>query len=231
MSVEEGYQVHLSNTSSSHPLLLTDQSTLELTWSPEDVLPQVNLQTDPYKIDILLYTLDTDSAQWVEHSILADNVPNNGSETVRLPSGLASDVVPFAILVATSLNSATVFDTDGLLYMKLFRSQQRAGVWTSQYYYVNPLATGIRARELCSEWFASEPQVVPVHLGNDSTPCPPTQDRARLASSGMTEVRVQSVFNRSEYGELWMQTFHPRAEVCFRQALLDTGYVIMYSTL
>lgn len=217
MTVEQGHQVDLElTTPQPRPLLLTDGARVRLTWSPQAIVPQVSNQVN---LDLLLYTLDADSAQWEEHSVLISNTPNDGTADFDLPADVSGDdVIPIAIQVATSLDPGTSFASSvDEIYRRLFNSRQRAGIWTSQFYLTFTEADGMQRRQMCLEWSDDQPESIP-----DSTPCPPTLERAQLASSGVTEVVMGSALGSRMYQEQWMETFHPEAERCFREAAIDT---------
>lgn len=224
VNMETAHRVDVTpspSSTSSLPLALTGDTTATLTWNPQHIFPQVNPELEPFNVDVLLYTFNVDSAQWEEHSILADNIGNDGSEVVTIPSGVTSDVLPIAIQVATSLNPSTRFDREGL-YRELFRSQQRVGIWSSEYYYINPDVAGMGGRELCQDWNQQEGTGVPTSLVSGSTPCAPTLAQARLASSGLSEIMLRSVYGNSLFSEQWTSTFHSGSTRCFRQATLDS---------
>ncbi len=228
MSIERAHQVDLSPSPlPSRPLLLMDGTSLELTWSPAEIFPEANTNNAPFNLDILLFTLTLDrgSTRWVKHSTLVENTDNDGSEVVALPTGISSDdIVPVVIQIATSLHPSTRFDTDEMLYMKLFRSQQRVGVWTSEYYYVSPVAAGRGGRQMCQDWYDQEPDNLPVALTTGSTPCSPTLAQAQLPTSGLMEVSLTSALGgNSLYRGQWFDTFHKEAVQCFREAAAATS--------
>ena len=217
VSMDTAHQVHLVPFSSPSPLplALTDGTGLTVTWSPQAILPN-NVNSD-FNIDILLYTYNTDSAQWEEFAVLADNTENDGLESVTIPTGISMDVVPLVVQVATTLNPAATLNHD--LHTKLFRSQQRAGVWSAERYYINP---DITRRELCQEWYDEEPSGVQITLTTNSTPCAPTLEQARLPTSGLSEIRLGSK-DDSLYREQWSRTFHGETtHTCFKQAIVET---------
>lgn len=200
------------------PLVLTDGTTATVTWSPQGILPNVDSDLN---VDILLYTYSTGSAQWEEFAVLADNTENDGSESITLPADISMDVVPLVVQVATTLNPAATFNHD--LHMMLFQSQQRAGVWSAESYYINPDITRINGRALCQEWYDQEPSDVQVTLMTGSTPCAPTLEQARLPTSALLEVRMGSKDANSLYREQWSRTFHGETtHMCFKQAIVDT---------
>ena len=134
---------------------------------------------------------------------------------VTIPSGISVVANPIAIQVATSLAG---FDRDGL-YRKIFRSQQRVGIWSSEYYYVNP---EMDLRRLCQEWKEGEGDGVPASLMEGSTPCAPTLAQARLLTSGLSEIVLRSAYGNALYSTHWMNTFHHDASWCFKQTALDS---------
>ena len=238
MSLDKTHEVDLTvdsagTTRTPSPLILTDLASVTLTWDPQRVLPSImaeHLQPqEPFTVDIILYALDTDSAQWAEFVTLAMSVSNSGSHTVVLPEGAFSEeIVPITFHVAVSFQSTA---QQGV-HAEVLRTQQRVGVWTAEYYYINPLslneATSMRSK--CREWHSRELQEA-ASEGSDnvatvmaaSQPCGATVERALVVGSGLTEVNVTSIYGSgsSRYHDRWMQTFHPGARRCFRQALHD----------
>lgn len=206
----------------SLPLTLTGDTTVTLTWNPTQIFPQVNPQLEPFNVDVILYTYNLRSAGWEERSILAENIGNGGSTLVTIPSGVSNDVVPIAIHVATTLHPSTELNRDGL-YMELFRSQQRVGIWSAEYYYVNPSIAEMEGRALCRDWNEREGSSLPTSLVDGSTPCAPTVAQARLASSGLSEIVLTSVYGNNLFSEHWTDTFHTGSAHCFRQTILDAA--------
>ncbi len=222
-AIERGHQVDLGQTPpSSVPLAFSDGSILSLTWSPQAVFPQVDADVDPFNVDIHLYTLDTSLDVWNYHSSIVSNTQNDGSEIMPFPSSLSDDITPFIIYVATSLDPSTRFNSADLLYMKIFRSNQRVGIWTSIYYYINPRLDGLDGRSLCLQWYDQEPDISPLgSLGEEFPPCAPTREQAELPTSGLIEVDMSSPSGDTRYGMKWINTFHPRTQRCFRQSMVD----------
>ncbi len=213
--MERAHRVDVTPHSSlALPLVFTDDTAITLSWNPQHIFPQVNPDLEPFNVDVLLYTFNVDSAQWVEHSILADNIDNDGSMLVTIPFGISDDVVAMAIQVATSLNANAAITSDGL-YMKLFRAGQRVGIWSAEYYYVNPNIARMTGRGLCQNWNTQEP--IPDSLVAGSTPCAPTVQQAQLASSGLSEIVLDSVYGSSLYSRQWADTFHPGTSHCFKR--------------
>lgn len=220
LPMERAHRVEVNPHSSlALPLVFTDDTAITLSWNPQHIFPQVNPDLEPFNVDVLLYTFNVDSAQWVEHSILADNIDNDGSMLVTIPFGISDDVVAMAIQVATSLNANAAITSDGL-YMKLFRAGQRVGIWSAEYYYVNPNIARMTGRGLCQNWNTQEP--IPDSLVAGSTPCAPTVQQAQLASSGLSEIVLDSVYGSSLYSRQWADTFHPGTSRCFKQATLES---------
>lgn len=220
--MESAHQVNVCPTLSPTPLALSGDTTVTLTWNPKHVFPQVDPQLEPFNVDIILYTFDLASASWVEHSILFENVANDGSMIVTIPSGVSNDVVPIAIHVATTLHPSTELNRVGL-YMDLFQSQQRVGIWSAEYYYVNPDIAGMDGRGLCQNWNEQEGASVPSSLIEGSTPCAPTVAQAELVTSGLSEILLNSVYGNTLYSEQWSKTFHAESARCFRQTIVQTA--------
>lgn len=215
--METAYQVNVfPATTPSSSLAITGGSTVTLAWNPNHILPQVDPET--FRVDVLLYTFNLDSGLWEEHSVLADNIPNLGSEMLTVPSGISASVNPIAMQVATSLHPSTRFDTDGL-YRKVFRSQQRVGIWSSEYYYINP---EMDSRRLCRDWNEEEGDNVFQSLMDGSIPCAPTLPQARLLTSGLSEIVLKSAHGNTLFSTQWMGTFHHGASQCFKQTTLDS---------
>lgn len=221
MSIERAHHVDISPTPlQPQPLVLTDASRLTLSWPPEQVFPQANQDENPVNVDILLFTLDTDSGQWVEFdTLIASNTANDGTEVVTLPMEISNDVVPIAIQIATSLDPSTRFSNTEALYRKLFLLQQRVGVWSSEYFYMSSDVTGMSGRQLCKDWYDEQPDNLPVSLTVDSLPCAPTLMQAQLPTSRLTEVDLVSMLGEDSlmYRDHWFSTFHEEAVQCFRQ--------------
>ena len=218
--MDTAHQVHLVPFSSPSPLplALTDGTGLTVTWSPQAILPSI-VNSD-LNVDIVLYVYNTDSAQWEEFAVLADNTENDGLESVTIPTGISMDVVPLVVQVATTLNPAATLNHD--LHTKLFQSQQRVGVWSAERYYINPDITRGNRRALCQEWYDEEPSDIQITLTTGSTPCAPTLNQARLPTSGLSEIRLGSK-DDSLYREQWSRTFHGETTpTCFKQTIVET---------
>jgi hypothetical protein len=212
--MERAYRVDVMSTPSHpsySPLVFTEGTNISLTWNPQDVFPQ---SAEPFNVDVLLYMFHLDLSQYVRHSILAENKENNGNMIVTIPSGISSDVVPIALQVAKSLHPSE-FIPDGL-FRDLFFHRQRVGIWSSEYYYVNSSLSGIDDQS-CQEWNQLESKHAPL----SDVPCAPTLPQVQMASSGLSEIVLESVYGNFLYRQQWLDTFHEGSAQCFRQTVLD----------
>lgn len=218
-TIEAGHKADLIPPSTtSFPLLLSDNDSITLTWNTSSIFPQVNPEAAPPNLDIILYKFDTSSAQWEEHNLLVSRMVNDGSEQLSIPVGVSDDITPIVIHIATTLDPNTDFGEDNDLYREIFRMQQRVGVWTSEYYYINPRLATSEGRDMCMEWYNAQPVDLPSSLTSGSLACAPTEDRARLPTSGLQEVDLVSLSGNTAYREHWLRTFHPRVEKCYKEA-------------
>lgn len=102
MDVEHSHMVDV--TPSTQTLIFTSYDTLALSWFPDGFLPPVlfsSAMPTNYRVDIVLYELDTSTNEWSQTRRLLSNTINDGSEvvTVTEPGVSRSDVSPVAVQV------------------------------------------------------------------------------------------------------------------------------------
>ena len=219
LSMESTHQVDLTpSISSSFPVLfsITTYQSITLTWNPVHIIPILDVNLNPFNLDIFLYIMDTTTGFWKERTILAENILNNGSRTVTLPAAKHSDdILPLVIYVSSTLNADIQFCCSDQLILNIFRSMNQVGVWSSQYYYVNPDLANQRGWDKCNEWYRMETAVSDIQIQ-----CPPTVDRARLQNSELIETNFTSMSGNTLYGTQWLNSFHRGAQYCFKQVLV-----------
>lgn len=194
-------------------LVFSVGSEIEVIWDPDTIFSV--LPSDSYTVDLFLYHMDLSTGNWREFSSLASNVENNGALNVtveNIPSG--DNVLPIAIFVFAS--------SEGFPLPQLTTLDLRAGKWSAQFYYGQSFALQIRGRFLCEAWYLQEPPSIGSELLERVTPCPPTEEQARLPNSRIEEESHFSFLGNTRYHSQQMNYFNPGVSVCYRQRIIDS---------
>ena len=179
-------------------LLFEVGNSITVGWNPSDILRSVGgLTDDNIELDVKLIELNQDMNTHREIAILASNIPNSGSATVRI-DGLDqsdSEVWQVSVFIEARAIRTQIANT----------SLSRSGVWTGIFFVT---LSGI-GRSLCDQWASTEP----ISIGQEildrvrsQFPCPPTLAQARRSNSNLQPDNRLIFF------------YHPNAENCFRQA-------------
>ena len=209
------------------PSLKVDTSTnIEIFWDPNDIFPDIE-DPNSFSVDVFVYTFK--NKLWDKNSVYRD-LPNNGQATIKLLP-LAQhlrDVISPAV-IHVSLGDVK----GGSMNVELIRSisnanipifPQRVGIWSGVLFATQKnTRRGDMNSESCTKW---EKRQVEINLQN-TIPCPPTIDRARLPNSGLEELQYESLFftSNSTYHSQLMDLFHSNVSKCFVQAIVSR-YII-----
>lgn len=165
-----------------------------------------------------MYTLNLENGDLELIHRFTSNSPNDGQESVVIPSDLESlrnvKILPVLFLVSASVNPVSTAQS-GTQYTNLVLSGQKAGRWSSQYYYINPSVTNRTAYHDCQAWYEGESENLRMQLLEESMPCPPREEQARAPNSGLAEINYTSFYGNSLYRMQWLNTFHQDASTCF----------------
>ena len=179
---------------------INPKGSVTLQWD-NAILPYQNASS--YKVDIILYEVNTATNSLSMLRTLHSDVANSGAMTVTIPERVEQtrfnqtrDAPAIAAVFKVAAKSAIPL--------------QQAGVWTG----VTFLAGKSRALRLqCRQWNNEDDGVV----NNGVLPCPPMANQARLPNSGLMEESYESIHGATTYHQQFISTFHPGAESCFRQ--------------
>lgn len=213
VSPERAHSVSISDHEDG--LLLAKSQERTITWSPDLVLPD-NRVGGAISVDISLYEQKhTRIGQnpiftWKLLKVLVEGTPNDGEETVTIPSLKAScspflptvkvfSICPVAIKVSVS-NS--VLPTS-------------IGIWTGIAFFRSSFAKGSDLRQQCELW-STDPSTISSTLDR-LQPCPPNKLVANFDNELEREDRSSMTYGSSNYEEKYMEYFHPSIDVCYRQ--------------
>ena len=209
MSVTRGHNVDVL----SDNLVFSVGSEIQVQWDPDTIFSV--LPPNSYTVDLFLYRMELTTGIWREFSSLASNVENNGNFDLtvgNIPTG--DNVLPIAIFVFAS--------SQGFPLPQLTSLDLRAGKWSAQFYYGQSFALQIRGRFLCEAWYLQEPSSIGSELLDRVTPCPPTEEQAKLPNSGVEEERYFSFLGNTLYHSQQMNYFNLGVSACYRQRIIDS---------
>ena len=215
VSIEKAHQV--SATTPTNTVYFTAGNTVELEWNPLSIFP--GSSSSDWQVTISMYglNLENENQGWELLHIFSPNSPNDGQESIVIPNDLDRniEILPIVFEVSASVDPGGSVQS-GTLYTELVRSGQKAGLWTAQYYYINPLVANRTGYYLCQSWYESESQsTAPQLLVEATMPCPPQEAQARAPNSGLMEIDYTSFYGNSGYRTQWLRTFHQDAATCF----------------
>lgn len=207
VSPEKAHAVSISGEG----LLLIPNEKRSITWSPEQLLPD-ELSGSAVSVVISIYVQHGDSNyNWGLLDTLSEVTPNDGEETVTIPSiskfycssskVSRFEVCPVAIKV--SIHSSALLPTT-------------IGMWSGIVFLQSGSSVSSSIRDQCEDWSESE-------LGSSSPrleklrPCPPNQLVANFDVELEKESRTSIVDSTTDYEQKYMEYFHPNTEVCYRQ--------------
>ena len=175
---------------------------------------------------MILYVYDFKIRTWKENS-KHRNLPNNGQATIGLLP-LAQhlrDVISPAVIHVT-LGDAKDGSTNAEIIRNIHNANipfpRRVGIWSGVLFATQTSAGREDINlESCTKWQMRQRVI---NLQN-TIPCPPTIDRARLPNSGLEELRYESLLFTSTYHRHLMDLFHPGVSKCFVQAIVSR-YII-----
>ena len=215
VSIEKAHRVNA--TTPTNTVYFTAGSTVELEWNPLSIFPESS--SSDWRITISMYglNLENENQTWELLHIFSPDSQNDRQESVVIPNDLDRniEILPVAFQVSASVNPDGTVQS-GTLYNKLVISGQKAGLWTAQYYYINPLVANRTGYYLCQLWYESNSQGTVTQLLVEATmPCPPQEAQARAPNSGLMEIDYTSFYGNSPYMRQWLRTFHQDAATCF----------------
>ena len=193
---------------SENDLVLFNESTFQISWDPQSVLPFV----DPnfYLVDIKLYILSNESQEYEFYANLATNHSNCGEATLSLPQELTTATNAFSFLVEVSIR-CPMEDIAEEFRRIIEELRERIRRWSDR---ALAFVEALRNLTPCRLWCLREPQGIGDKLLRSVRPCPLTARRARLPNSGFREDigLLRRILNK---------IFHPGAATCFRQVVFD----------
>ena len=215
VSIEKAHRVNA--TTPTNTVYFTAGSTVELEWNPLSIFP--GSSSSDWRVTISMYclNLENENQGWELLHIFSPNSPNDGQESVIIPNDLDRniEILPIVFQISASVNPVGTVQS-GTLYTELVMSGQKAGLWTAQYYYINPLVANRTGYYLCQSWYESESRSTATQLLVEATmPCPPQEAQARAPNSGLMEIDYTSFYGNSGYRTQWLRTFHRDAATCF----------------
>ncbi len=194
-------------------VLLKKKDMINITWSPESILPVV--KPDNYSVDVHLLEFDVTTKSWKQLKVLGSNIPNTGAAelTVDFPDisaprpTIQGSISVVVIQVSVSINS--IRETQGSVsgILSYISKLNQVGI-SGPFMYANKVA-GTTQRQLCNEWSASQPANIGQEILNRLPPCPRTVAEAETPNSGLKKDNTFIGF------------FHPEADACFRQRVFD----------
>ena len=198
---------------SESDLLFTPGATFTITWSPDSIVPLVD--PDSFTVDVGLDCFNEASDTFTAVAVLASDIANSGETVVTLPSQISgfSDVCIFSIevMVGGTNNAISRRQTDTNLVNRLIRSGFRVVARGVVRYFVSSL---IR-RGLCEVWCATQSASIGQILINEVLPCPPTVWQAMVDN----EFEMENILSS--------RIFHPDADRCFRQIILNRSVTFL----
>ena len=212
VSVEKAHQIDVATPTNT--VSFSAGSTIDLQWDQLSIFPRSS--SDDFHVTISMHGLNLENGRWELIHIFTPNSPNDGQESVVIPSDLDRniEILPVVFQVSASVNPGSTVQS-GTLYTELVMSGQKAGRWSSQYYYVNPLVANRTGYHLCQSWYESESENVGTQLLEGAMPCPPQVAQARAPNSGLMEIDYTSFYGSGGYKMQWLRSFHQDASACF----------------
>ena len=212
VSVEKAHQVDV--TTPTNTVNISAKSTIDLQWDPRTIFSH-NSSSD-YLVTISMYGLNLENGEWESVHTFMSNFSNDGQESVEIPNDLDPniEILPVVFQVSASINPVSAVQS-GTLYAQLVETGQKAGRWSSQYYYINPSVTDRTGFYLCQSWYKGEPEDIGTQLLEGTMPCPPQEAQARALNSGLVEIDYASFYGNSQYRMQWLRTFHKDASTCY----------------
>ena len=212
VSVEKAHQVDVTTPTDS--VSFSAENTIELQWDHRTIFPR-NSSSD-FHVTINMYGLNLENGEWESVHTFTSNSPNDGRESIVIPSDLGRniEILPVVFQISASINPVSTVQS-GTLYTQLVMTGQRAGRWSSQYYYINPLVANRTGYYLCQSWYENESVDIGMQLLEGTTPCPPLEAQARAPNSGLVAIDYTSFYGNSHYRMQWLKTFHQDARTCF----------------
>ena len=192
--LEDRSDITILNGNNEEVVLFDKNDQITIRW-PRDIVPYVD--ADSYRVDLISYIQDLQTGEWVEYEFLARDAPNSGnfnaiiSDFKDLPSNVNS-VVPVLFQVATQLSfkGQTTYPP---VYSK----------WSLTIY-----IEFNDSKLSCEVWLSSEDPSIGNRLLQQLPPCPRTLAQANLVNSG---------FDRDIIHPLFLEFYHSKSQVCFRQ--------------
>lgn len=215
VSPEKAHAVSFSEDDNG--LLFTATQERKITWSPDLVLPDQRIGS-AVSVDIELYRQEhtrnagSSTFTWRLIKTVAENTPNDGEETITIPSAEVNcnsfitalkkgfTVCPVAIKI--SVSAAAVLPSS-------------IGIWSGIAFLRSVSVKGLSLRSHCDVWASNEVSISP--LLRRLQPCPPNQLVADFDVELEREDRSSMMDTSKNYEQGYMEYFHPNINVCYRQ--------------
>ena len=207
VSIEKAHQINA--TTPTKTVNFSAGSTIKLEWNPLSIFPGSSSSDLQVTISMYSLNLENENVGWELLHIFSPNSQNDGQESVVIPSDWDRNIEILSVVfqVSASINPGNMVQS-GTLYTELVVSGQKAGLWTAQYYYINPLVVNRTGYYLCQSWYESESRSTTTQfLVEATTPCPPQEAQARAPNSGLMEIDYTSFYGNSGYRTQWLRTF------------------------
>lgn len=216
VSMERAYAASFSGDG----LLFTKLQERTISWSPDLVLPDQHFGSSVDMVDISLYGQEhfrngVDFIfTWKLLEVLVEDTPNDGEETVTIPSGTAASCNPFIPTLKKGFNICPVAIKVSVSKSTLVLPSS-IGIWTGIAFLQSGFVKGTELRNQCDRWSANAMTFSP--LLRRLQPCPPNQLVANFDVELEQEDRSSIIDTSSDYEGKYMEYFHPNINVCYRQ--------------
>ena len=187
------------NSNKEETVLLKGGDTVNIMWSPE-IVP--HFDAGSYRVDVTIHIQDLQSGEWMMYEHLVEDVSNSGRlDNIKLPTfsnlpSNVSSVIPIALQVAARLDGARLKSKRQTSFPAIYAK------WSLTLY----IQTDFKVS--CEEWLNSENPSIGNRLLQQLPPCPRTLAQANLVNSG---------FDKDNIHPLFLEFFHSKSQVCFRQ--------------
>lgn len=219
-------------------LVISSETVVNVQWSPRSIFPMET--PGSYDVDIDLLEMNMVTGSWQKIASLGNDLPNNGTASVRIPGVQAEETLegsisPVIIRVGLSTNSTSETrlakrGTASNLLRKLGRFALRT-VRNAPMRFLKKLVRQAAQRVLCEAWSFLQPQNIGQEILDRLPPCPRRSRDADTQNSGFSEEkisslvpiigRVQDYFGSQLVDDAFRQFFHPGTTSCFRQRVTD----------
>lgn len=189
-----------------------------ITWQPSSLIMPEVINSNDIKIDLSLLLYNEDMDAFEDTMMLATDLPNNGTVSVRLPDAETFPTSQYnvrAAILKVSINTSTTV----LPVTK--RSAHRSALsrflgWSRRFAkarFISFVKTSIARRLLCEAWVAATPRFPQRSI----PPCPCNMNDAN-SDDRYEEEKYDNKYLNAGVGLLRRHVLHKGSRSCFRQA-------------